>query len=320
MCTQEFKSQLQSFVTHDKEKYDCVIPMVEDAKEEHNINEQELGPYMLLQPLFNAASCSYRIEAYWSYEICHGQFVRQYHEEREGKTIKFQEYYLGQFDAEAHKKMIDNWKENQKAGIKYKTTKIENVKYPYFEVEMTGGTMCDIINAPRTTVVRYVCYPHSKNEIYSFKETSSCNYEAIILTSVLCIIPALNPEVSKEVSIKCFNSPTDPHKPLSMLRQELNDLQMAAYDLRVSNKENAPELGQTVIGTGAHYIALNKISADMDRLARELWANEEKAAENPAAAQASEEVVKVQPLNPNIAMTPIKEFISGKNCLTGVSC
>lgn len=37
-------------------------------------------------------------ESYWTYEICHGHYVRQYHEEREGKKVKLQEYILGRWD------------------------------------------------------------------------------------------------------------------------------------------------------------------------------------------------------------------------------
>ena len=29
-----------------------------------------------------------RLEHYWTYELCHGRYIRQYHEERDGKNIK----------------------------------------------------------------------------------------------------------------------------------------------------------------------------------------------------------------------------------------
>jgi Glucosidase II beta subunit-like protein len=43
-----------------------------------------------LEPLFTGDVCSYRIESYWTYEICHGNYIKQYHEERDGKTSKMQ--------------------------------------------------------------------------------------------------------------------------------------------------------------------------------------------------------------------------------------
>jgi len=40
----------------------------------------------------------YQLESYWTYELCHGRYIRQYHEEREGKKVKLQEYYLGMWN------------------------------------------------------------------------------------------------------------------------------------------------------------------------------------------------------------------------------
>jgi hypothetical protein len=40
----------------------------------------------------------YQLESYWTYELCHGRYIRQYHEEREGKKVKLQEYYLGKWN------------------------------------------------------------------------------------------------------------------------------------------------------------------------------------------------------------------------------
>ena len=44
-------------------------------------------------------TCIYRLEAYWSYELCVGQHVRQYHEdkytEQGKKKTKLTEYFLG---------------------------------------------------------------------------------------------------------------------------------------------------------------------------------------------------------------------------------
>lgn len=38
-----------------------------------------------------------KVDTYWIYEICHGKHVRQYHNEREGKTQKEQEFFLGKW-------------------------------------------------------------------------------------------------------------------------------------------------------------------------------------------------------------------------------
>lgn len=243
--------------------------------------------------------------------------MRQYHEEREGKNVKFQEYYLGKWSEEKTELAKKTWELERKADgkPKYKTLKIDNTRYPYFEMEFTDGTMCDIIDAPRTTMVRYVCYPHGKDDIYSLKETSSCNYEAIILTSSLCAIPAFHAEETKEISIKCFNSQTEPHKPISMLRQELSEWEESENDLLVSKESKAPaKLWSKTDGDMVTF----KYSGDVDKIILELMANSDIDVENEYQHLISRSAQGTTP-PPLNDLTPIKEFISGKNCLTGVS-
>ncbi|KAL9923658.1 endoplasmic reticulum lectin 1 isoform 1-T1 [Glossina fuscipes fuscipes] len=319
----ELKNYVRTFYTHEKEKYDCMIPIMEESRKEDKSIELELSPLTLLKPILY--TYSYRIEAYWSYEICHGHYVRQYHEERDGKNVKFQEYYLGKWNSDETEKLQKEWEENRKANIKYKTTKIDNVKYPYFEMVLTDGTMCDIIDAPRTTTVRYVCYPHGKNDIYSFKETSSCNYEAIILTPVLCVLPAFHPEESKEISIKCFNSPTEPHKPLSMLRQELNELQLSEDDLPVPKEVSAAVVGLThTAALGDRNFFFSKYGTDVDKLVFKIMAAPDTDADtHDTSSEVSSATPKpsTPPTTPAISqfleMSSILTTISGKSCLTG---
>jgi len=46
-----------------------------------------------------------QLGSYWTYEICHGSHVRQYHEDREMKTPKGQDYSLGKWDPVAVEKL-----------------------------------------------------------------------------------------------------------------------------------------------------------------------------------------------------------------------
>ncbi|EDW45876.1 endoplasmic reticulum lectin 1 [Drosophila sechellia] len=302
-------NQLRTFYTPDKEKYDCLIPTLEHQKEEEKSDKPELSPISLLQPIFSALTCTYRIEAYWSYEICHGHHVRQYHEEREGKNVKFQEYYLGKWTDDKMKILTKDWSADIKAGVKpkYKSLKIDNTRYPYFEMEYSDGTMCDIINAPRTTMVRYVCYPHGKDDIYSFKETSSCNYEAIILSSTLCAIRGLHAEETKELSIQCFNSESEPHSPLSMLRSELKEWTESEADLLVF-KEKAK--------TDGDLISFNN-GDDIDKVLLKHFSNGYLKVDGDFQQLLLSIAASGTGPTPITDLTPLKDFISGKNCLTG---
>ena len=154
----------------------------------------------LLERLFVQSQCAYRLEHYWTYELCHGKNLRQYHEEREGKGIKTTEYFLGYYSTEMHAENKKEFEENiqQNHHRKPLHKKIESLNMPYYEIVMKDGTLCDLNGQTRTTRVHYVCYPTGKNEIYSLKESSTCEYEVVVLTSVLCNHPDYRPEESKE--------------------------------------------------------------------------------------------------------------------------
>lgn len=82
-------------------------------------------------------TCSYRLESYWTYEVCHGKYIRQYHEEREGKKIKLQEYILGKWDEKHFDRLLEKdqkEREDLKEDSVIPTKKIENSNLPYFEV------------------------------------------------------------------------------------------------------------------------------------------------------------------------------------------
>lgn len=67
--------------------------------------------------------------------------------------------------------------------------KIDGLNMPYLQVNMSDGTLCDLNGKPRLTRVLYVCYSHGKNDIFSLKETSICEYEVVILSPLLCQHP-----------------------------------------------------------------------------------------------------------------------------------
>ena len=67
--------------------------------------------------------------------------------------------------------------------------KIDGLELPYYSINMTDGSICDLNNKPRRSHVMYICQPDGRGEVYSMKETSSCEYEIIVLTSVLCSHP-----------------------------------------------------------------------------------------------------------------------------------
>lgn len=61
---------------------------------------------------------------------------------------------------------------------------------PYYPVEMGNGTPCSLRqNLPRSSTVMYICHPEAKHEILSVAEVTTCEYEVVILTPLLCNHP-----------------------------------------------------------------------------------------------------------------------------------
>lgn len=134
------------------EAYDCNIPPLKVEEDSKSGPYTGPNPFDLLSPLFTAGSCSYRIESYWTYEVCHGNYIKQYHEERDGKNVKLQEYYLGNWDKSKTEKLkLDVQNNVNNLADKYHSKKIDGINLPYFEVEMTDGTVTSVYSCRNTT-------------------------------------------------------------------------------------------------------------------------------------------------------------------------
>lgn len=218
-----------------QEKYQCLLPKLAKKDDLEDPSTLETSALDYLEPLFTGDVCSYRIESYWTYEICHGNYIKQYHEERDGKNSKMQEYYLGKWNKDMTEHLRIGLEANKNEKLKYK--KIDGLNLPYFEVEMVDGTVCDLNNEARVTRVLYVCYAHGKNEIYSLKETSSCNYEIVVLTPNLCLHPKYKIQETKDNAINCLPLDNAPKKPKSLLSMEVESMKLRYQKLMASFME-----------------------------------------------------------------------------------
>ena len=165
-----------TMVSSNSERYECTLPKtLADAGAEE---EGYTGPMALeiLEQLFTTQACAYRLEHYWTYELCHGRYIRQFHEEREGKNVKMTEYTLGRYGTDSLAKDIEHAREQfENSGRKKPPKKkIDTLTLPYYELTMTDGTVCDLNGQPRMTRVNYVCYPAGKHEV------SLCTFQQLM--------------------------------------------------------------------------------------------------------------------------------------------
>ncbi|KAG7230141.1 hypothetical protein INR49_009861 [Caranx melampygus] len=184
--------------TTEKEKYKCLLPSLTAGEEDNDKEYSGPGPGELLEPLFKRSSCSYRIESYWTYEVCHGKHIRQYHEEKETGQISVQEYFLGNLAEKSQST------ETEHRGSAHSLLLAGN----------GNGTPCVLKqNQPRSTSVLYVCHPEAKHEILSVAEVTTCEYEVVVLTPLLCAHPKYRFKSSPVNAIFCQALAGSPLRP-----------------------------------------------------------------------------------------------------------
>ncbi|XP_075060154.1 endoplasmic reticulum lectin 1 isoform X2 [Mixophyes fleayi] len=210
--------------TADKEIYKCLLPLTASDHQEEERDYKGPTPVELLEPLFKQTSCSYRIESYWTYEVCHGKHIRQYHEEKEaGQQTNLQEYYLGNMMKKSSSDADEKHEEVEKmrSHKNIPTKNIEGQMTPYYPFEMGNGTPCSLKqNHPRSSTVMYICHPEAKHEILSVAEIITCEYEVVILTPLLCSHPNYRFKTSPINDIFCQSMAGSPLRPQSLQKLE----------------------------------------------------------------------------------------------------
>ncbi|XP_077352300.1 endoplasmic reticulum lectin 1 isoform X2 [Festucalex cinctus] len=231
--------------TLEKEKYKCLLPSLASGEEDDDKEYSGPSPSQLLEPLFKRSSCSYRIESYWTYEVCHGKHVRQYHEEKEmGQKISVQEYFLGNLAGKRKsKEIVEETEKAQSAPETVLSKNIEGQLTPYYSLEMGNGTPCVLKqNEPRSTSVLYVCHPEAKHEILSIAEVTTCEYEVVVLTPLLCAHPKYRFKSSPVNAIFCQALAGSPLRPqrLAQLDKEQEEQLKPPFSTTAEHREDAP--------------------------------------------------------------------------------
>ena len=200
-----------------KDKNSMSVP----AKENESVME-------VLERTMNGFCLQTSTGGWWTYEICHKKNIRQYHEvvgTRKNKngavytarTVEA-DHNLGSYQPNVFAAIVpeDEWKFVVNA-----TDKKGGVVKPYFELEYTGGDVCDhsdVTDAAivaggstqkgisRSSSVRYQC---GDNYDISVSEDSTCHYIVIVELPDLCSHPLFKQPVSKKQVFKCLYVPED---------------------------------------------------------------------------------------------------------------
>ncbi|UJR09269.1 hypothetical protein I4U23_013514 [Adineta vaga] len=209
------------FTSKRKETYSCVLPTTQstDTTLPDYILNTELESFFQNLHSQAATTCTYRLDPYWTYELCHGMHIRQYHETKvAGKKTMHQEYFLGYYHAASQEKLVND-QDQAVTRILYKT--FDNREMPMLEVRYTHGTNCDLnSDSPRETVVLYMCHENGRNGIMSIQEVSSCHYEIVIASPQLCKISAFNLVEPSQYKINCYPHENVGRRPRNLARLE----------------------------------------------------------------------------------------------------
>jgi len=213
--------------TKANEKYKCLLPIMEDESMTNADGMKGPSPEVCLADVLTQATakkCSIRLEPYWTYEICHGEIVKQYHEEKaDDGTVSKTEYVLGRLTKLEVKEILTSSINSGKEKQKVSKRRINNRETPYYSVVMSNGTPCDLSNGKfRSTTVLYICHPSSHSEILSIKEVTTCEYELVVLTPNLCKNPLYIVKAKPVHSIQCHALDGAPRSPVKKDKETMS--------------------------------------------------------------------------------------------------
>ncbi|VDN99088.1 unnamed protein product [Rodentolepis nana] len=229
--------------TPNNETYICHLPTVTKNKHISLSPDSDNHPHLILADFFETNPCLYKVEGYWTYELCHGKHIRQFRAEGSGpKTTRIiKEFYLGR--ASEPKTQLSE-KENE-SGEEETAEKHENLEnsepksihingrdFAYYQVEYVDGTGCDLTGLPRKAIVAYVCLEESDGELFQISELETCVYQLIVFTRHLCSSPRYNSHKLHSNPITCV--PEDKDTPLRPV----------AFDALEKEKEEMISLGE----------------------------------------------------------------------------
>eukprot|EP00891_Asterochloris_glomerata_P005197 jgi/Astpho2/5197/Aster-04777 len=170
----------------------ALTPGVLDSPSEAN----EPNPRYIIAVDTTGGLCLYRIEEWWTFELCYKEHVRQFHKEQ-NQVVS--EYSLGTFKEEVNQ---DEIKSGDSTGTRASR---------YISQMYTGGERCEIDGSEagrqRSTEVRFMCSEDAKESITAIMEPSTCNYLLTVTTPRLCKHPEFRIQAGPVGFIVCRAAP-----------------------------------------------------------------------------------------------------------------
>ncbi|KAL9968353.1 hypothetical protein ACROYT_G026714 [Oculina patagonica] len=178
------------------QQYQCVLPQLESLEkrneENQHITKDEIP--QLLEPM--KKKCLYNNKGWWTYEVCFGKGIYQYH--KEANEVIGDKLSLGVFSNETDwsQEKID-LKEKPKPG---KSTVAKRYHSQYY----VNGSECDLTGKARETQIKFYCDEGISDVVLRVDEPSSCSYVITVHTNKLCQHSLFRPNpAQKPQAITC---------------------------------------------------------------------------------------------------------------------
>ncbi|CAF1192809.1 unnamed protein product [Adineta steineri] len=303
------------FTSKRKENYQCVLPKTETTIPTSTETIAFAEVETLLEGLHAKKLCAYRLDPYWTYELCHGVHIRQYHDTKvAGQKSLLQEYYLGYYHSD-NQDVQTTSDGKQVFKIHYKT--IDNKKTPMLAVRYSGGTLCDInSNQPRETIVYYVCDERGNDVVLNFEEISTCYYEMTVASRWLCKLPAFSPAEPNRYSVNCY--------PKENARQKPRNLKKLEDERQMSLKKGGRAQFTMTSADGTTFIIAYQYASDvdLDELTETVTNKVTPSTTTEHIGTPNDQQVRQHPmgnLGTDVDRDFLEGFLSGRECLPGGS-
>ncbi|KAI3637098.1 hypothetical protein MIR68_004804 [Amoeboaphelidium protococcarum] len=281
----EMPQQLQQVSTSEKIvlqspdglKYRCVFPLLINDRDQSDVDNddkqnQQLDEGSLLNKAVSAIeplkkSCLISVDGWWTYEYCHLNYLRQYHQklvpqldangqpiqqhqqqQQQGGGVQLQtvfatpqvvyDYYLGRYAAANPDRSINT---NNVQLVRHPRTNARGVLF-----KISGGSMCEVIGKQRKVDVFFYCSTTGVRRFSSVKELSTCVYSLNIYVPELCQLTEFVPQdenVVNQINCQLVLSDDEYDQKLKTVEEESQKQQQQQQRVNEQNQKKASSKG-----------------------------------------------------------------------------
>lgn len=187
--------EVMRLMMHNGTLYDC---RVVSSKNQTNEGQQEdIDVTATMREARNVLDsipewCAYRVEGWWTYEVCYGKKVRQYHLDSKNGNEVSSDFLLGRYSESLGDLILKDVNSNSSDWSGADSSDV------YVADICEEGDVCDLedvggpVGMKRRVEVRYYCGASLRPMLVDVKEPRSCHYIFDVRIASLCSVSGLS--------------------------------------------------------------------------------------------------------------------------------